>query len=168
MNSKYLFIDTSLGRSSICYFNLQDDVLIYELSDKVMNQVEDLPLLYKILVSKVGDITIDNIFVCLGPGSYTGVRTGIAFAKGLCQNNVNKIKGISIFDAFKDQNSEDFVIKAGRDKFFEEGEKGLVRVTLNNTGRKIISEFNALDMYKFFINNKNPRVIDNLNQIFPK
>ena len=39
--------------------------------------------------------------VCSGPGSFTGVRAGLAFARGLALGNTNlQITGVSAFDAY--------------------------------------------------------------------
>lgn len=57
------------------------------------------------MVSNVFDITktdfstIDSISVSIGPGSYTGIRIGIAAAKGLAQTNNLKCYGISTLEA---------------------------------------------------------------------
>ena len=43
------------------------------------------------------DITL--VGVCTGPGSFTGLRIGVAFAKSLAQSNKIPIVGISAYDA---------------------------------------------------------------------
>ena len=42
---------------------------------------------------------IDQILVNTGPGSFTGIRVGLAFAKGLASSTQIPLKGISAFDA---------------------------------------------------------------------
>lgn len=42
---------------------------------------------------------IDQTLVNTGPGSFTGIRVGLAFAKGLASSTQIPLKGISAFDA---------------------------------------------------------------------
>lgn len=58
----------------------------------------------KLLASnKVTIKNLDFVTVCIGPGSYTGTRGGLAFAKGICQfSNVIMI-GVSAFEALEYQ-----------------------------------------------------------------
>lgn len=42
--------------------------------------------------------SLDGIAVSMGPGSYTGLRIGLALAKGLCQVTGARLMGISTFD----------------------------------------------------------------------
>jgi tRNA threonylcarbamoyladenosine biosynthesis protein TsaB len=65
-----------------------------ELLSKSVNQ----------LISKLGlrikDIGL--VAVCLGPGSYTGTRGGLAFAKGLCQFPNIPLIGVSAFEVLRE------------------------------------------------------------------
>ena len=45
---------------------------------------------------------IDLVTVCLGPGSYTGTRGGLAFAKGLCQFSNIPLIGVSTFEVLRE------------------------------------------------------------------
>ncbi len=51
--------------------------------------------------SKVSLNDVKIISVCLGPGSYTGTRGGLAFAKGFCQFSDKQIVGVSAFDVLE-------------------------------------------------------------------
>ena len=44
---------------------------------------------------------IDCVSVCLGPGSFTGIRAGIAFAKAFCQFSNIKLIGLSAFEVLR-------------------------------------------------------------------
>jgi len=41
---------------------------------------------------------VRRIAVCTGPGSFTGLRIGVAFAKTLAQSSLRRIVGVSAFD----------------------------------------------------------------------
>lgn len=85
---KILSIDTS---SKICSVAImQDDNLITEqhLDDEKTHSQKLMPLIDKIL--KECNITlkdIDAIACCVGPGSFTGVRIGVATVKAFCDVN---------------------------------------------------------------------------------
>jgi tRNA threonylcarbamoyl adenosine modification protein YeaZ len=50
---------------------------------------------------------ISLVSVCLGPGSYTGTRGGVAFAKGLGQFSKVPIIGVSAFEVLKENVKSD-------------------------------------------------------------
>lgn len=54
---------------------------------------------------------ISLVAVCIGPGSFTGLRGGMAFAKGLCQFSKASLLATDAFDALKEN------IKDGTEKF---------------------------------------------------
>ena len=95
-----LGIDTSGKVASVA---LRDDsVLLGETTflTKLTHSQVILPLVNK-LVSDCGK-TIDDIdaFVCAnGPGSYTGLRIGIAAVKGICFASGKKCAGVSTLEA---------------------------------------------------------------------
>ncbi|MBN2015282.1 tRNA (adenosine(37)-N6)-threonylcarbamoyltransferase complex dimerization subunit type 1 TsaB [Candidatus Dojkabacteria bacterium] len=45
---------------------------------------------------------VDLVCVCLGPGSYTGTRGGVAFAKGYCQFRGIPLIGVSAFEVLEE------------------------------------------------------------------
>ncbi len=63
--------------------------------------LESLPALLADVLQRatctIGDITL--IGVCTGPGSFTGLRIGVAFAKTLAQVRELPIVGVSTYDA---------------------------------------------------------------------
>lgn len=62
---------------------------------------------------------ISAIGVVTGPGSFTGIRMGIAYAKGIAMGLKIPVVGISAFDLYLAQNPDAFVaIDSGRGDFF--------------------------------------------------
>lgn len=60
---------------------------------------ENTALLPQLIKEVKGQQNIDQILVSIGPGSFTGIRTGIAFAKGLSMGWDLPLKGIDSFIA---------------------------------------------------------------------
>lgn len=67
--------------------------------------------------AKWSDLTA--IGVVVGPGSFTGIRLGIAYAKGLAMGLKIPVAGINLFDLYLAQTPDAFVaIESGRGDFF--------------------------------------------------
>lgn len=83
-NKKIIAFETS---SRICGISLVDNgnCIDYIDEDKSKQHAEILPELYHTLQSRTNFILsdIDAIAVSIGPGSFTGLRIGLSFAKGL-------------------------------------------------------------------------------------
>lgn len=100
---KLLAIESSAEMLSLAVF--EDGVFELELSEKAaMRQNESLaPLVEKILREsgwKASDL--NAVAVSLGPGSFTGLRTGLAFAKGLCFATGALMIGVPTLEAWAD------------------------------------------------------------------
>ena len=62
---------------------------------------------------------ISAIGIVVGPGSFTGIRLGIAYAKGLAMGLKIPVVGISLFDLYLAATPDAFVaIDSGRGDFF--------------------------------------------------
>ncbi len=73
---------------------------------------------------------ISAIGVVTGPGSFTGIRLGIAYAKGIAMGLNIPVVGISAFDLYLAQTPDAFVaIESGRGDFFV-GANGLEPCTM--------------------------------------
>lgn len=73
---------------------------------------------------------LSAIGVVIGPGSFTGIRLGIAYAKGLAMGLNIPVVGISAFDLYLAATPDAFVaIESGRGDFFV-GAKGLEPCTM--------------------------------------
>ena len=66
---------------------------------------------------KMSDLTA--IGVIIGPGSFTGIRMGIAYAKGLAIGLNIPVVGVNLFELYLYENPDAFVaIDSGRGDFF--------------------------------------------------
>lgn len=83
--SLILNIDTATDFASIC-LSKDNDVLCYAENKEQKNHTSFLQPAIQQIMDEVGYAlqNIDAIAVTIGPGSYTGLRVGLASAKGLC------------------------------------------------------------------------------------
>lgn len=97
---KVLSIDSSTASASCAI--LEDNKLLGEVSlnDKKQHSVILMPLIDSLLKNLKLDIDdIDGFAVSSGPGSFTGLRIGIATIKGLANATNKPFIGISTLDA---------------------------------------------------------------------
>ena len=95
-----LAIESAISGGSIALFK-KDDLAYGSSGDSSVSRAEDL---LPHIVELLGDAGIsvhdlNKVAVSLGPGSYTGLRIGIATVMGLCRGLGIDYIGISIFDA---------------------------------------------------------------------
>lgn len=89
---KLIAIETSTDICSIAY--IHDGKCENIIEGKIPRQhAEKLPLFYDDLVNKTGLILseMDAIAVSIGPGSFTGLRIGLSYAKGLAYSHKKPI-----------------------------------------------------------------------------
>ena len=106
--STVLAIDTSTSRTSVALV-AGDKVLFNEFHEDPLAHGEVLPVLVaKAMKLNVG---IDLVAVGMGPGPFTGLRVGIAFAQSLALGMKVKWRGVNSLDAIAKQiNEKDFIV----------------------------------------------------------
>ena len=64
---------------------------------------------------------IKRVMVTLGPGSFSGLRTGVAFCQGICFSGERKLYGVSTLEAlecFTKESDTAVVVKARKDYWY--------------------------------------------------
>ena len=94
-----LGIDTSTSILDVAIFDESGEVLASEISDNERTHSERVMLAVDSVMAKakLKLADIDVFACCTGSGSYTGVRIGVATAKGLALATGKEVKGISSF-----------------------------------------------------------------------
>ena len=93
---KILGIDTSSNASSVAL--IEDNKLIceYTVNTKTTHSQKLMPMIENMLsISEVNIKEIDAIAICIGPGSFTGLRIGMATAKAISHVNNLPIIGVN-------------------------------------------------------------------------
>lgn len=105
--SKVLAIDTSTSRS--CVAIIEDSKVLYSgFRDGATAHGPSLPALVQEALA-VSDV--DEVVVGMGPGPFTGLRVGIAFAQSFALAREISVRGVCSLDAIAAQVSEkDFII----------------------------------------------------------
>ena len=118
-----LFVDTS--RKGISMALLQSDAtdpLYHETVDESARGETASTMLDALL--KKADATLDQItrvMVTLGPGSFSGLRTGVAFCEGLCFSGKRKLYGVSTLQALACHSDDPLaavIIRARKDYWY--------------------------------------------------
>ena len=105
--SKVLAIDTSTSRS--CVAIIEDSKVLYSgFRDGATAHGPSLPALVQEALA-ISDV--DEVVVGMGPGPFTGLRVGIAFAQSFALAREISVRGVCSLDAIAAQVSEkDFII----------------------------------------------------------
>ena len=159
-----LALDTCCGRFSIAIF--KDEQLIqHYLEDNPNQQSKELIIRIKELLelSKLSIAKLDNIILTLGPGSFTGVRIGIAAAQGIALVNNTKLIGISTMQGLAYMQNGDVitVIDAGRGHYYTQLFRNQVanseiwladskQISRLSIGYKVIGTFNEANILPSF------------------
>jgi tRNA threonylcarbamoyladenosine biosynthesis protein TsaB len=96
-----LVIDTALGLCTVAAF--EDDRLLAVRSEAMTRgHQERLGGFLREVADKAGGFaSLDRIGVTVGPGSFTGLRVGLAFAQGLGAALDRPVVGVSALDALR-------------------------------------------------------------------
>ncbi len=105
--SKVLAIDTSTSRTSVAI--VQDEKVLYSsFRDGATAHGPSLPALVQEALA-VSDV--DEVVVGMGPGPFTGLRVGIAFAQSFALAREIPVRGVCSLDAIAAQFiDKDFII----------------------------------------------------------
>ncbi len=116
----------SYGNSSVALLDGTDVIDCIEISEKRQVAAKLIPTIQSLLeANSVSGNEIKTIAVDCGPGSFTGIRIGIAAAKGLADGWQSKIIGVSVFELFPKieyENIDQIVFldaKAGGNLYYE-------------------------------------------------
>ena len=140
----FLSIETSTNICSVSLF--QDSKLKNKLEDKTREHSKILPVYAHKLLNQ---ISIDYIALSIGPGSFSGLKIGTAFSKGLANALNIPIIPISTFDGMKYNISDtvNFYI-------FIHSHRNYIFTSLYNQNNKISDSkcinINKLDDYKLY------------------
>jgi tRNA threonylcarbamoyl adenosine modification protein YeaZ len=105
--SKTLAIDTSTSRTSVAIID-GDTVVFNGFRDGATAHGPSLPALVQEALA-VSDV--DEVVVGMGPGPFTGLRVGIAFAQSFALAREIPVRGVCSLDAIAAQiNEQDFII----------------------------------------------------------
>ncbi len=104
---KILALDTSGQNCSVCIMNEEKVICDFNLSTGTTHSETLLPIIDTLCkFSKIELDDIDVLACALGPGSFTGLRIGIATLKGFCLGAEKKVVGISTLEGLAYNTSE--------------------------------------------------------------
>ena len=105
--SRVLAIDTSTSRTSVAVIQ-SDSVLFSGYKDGATAHGPSLPALVQEALA-ISDV--DEVVVGMGPGPFTGLRVGIAFAQSFALARGIPVRGVCSLDAIAAQiNDNDFIV----------------------------------------------------------
>ncbi|MBL6785022.1 MAG: tRNA (adenosine(37)-N6)-threonylcarbamoyltransferase complex dimerization subunit type 1 TsaB [Rickettsiales bacterium] len=109
-----LLVNTTSPYPEISFFYQNE---VFEFRSDVLNSHSQnlIIMLDKFLVSENLNVSdVDDVYIIVGPGSYTGIRVGISFVLGLKLASSLNVIPVTIFDAvcltFKEQDSQSLLM----------------------------------------------------------
>ncbi len=142
-----LVIDTSLNACGLGLFD--DETCLFQITEGMTRgQQERLPVmaLEAFQTTGIKPKALDIIGVTLGPGSFTGVRVGLSFAKGLAAGAGVPLKGVGTLEALGHHaelhdKSRLAVVNGGRGQIYVQRFPGELAVTLDVNMPEAIIEY---------------------------
>lgn len=138
-----IFLDTAVKGCNIALF---DDLKILAVAQEDIERghAETLLPLYQDMMERAGASAsdIENIFVTVGPGSFTGLRVGLTVARFIGFSLGRPVHGVTTFQAFSagldnEVNDRMVVVETKRSDYY---------CQMFNAGHKAISEAQSLPM----------------------
>ncbi len=97
---KILSIDTSSKICSVSILNDDDLIIEKHLDDEKTHSQKLMPLIDQVLKECLINLKdIDVLACCIGPGSFTGIRIGVATVKAFCDVNHTPIVGVNSLES---------------------------------------------------------------------
>lgn len=98
-----LILDCSAGMK---VYLINGEKVLSHIDDNQKKHTDELLLVVDNLLSQenLKSKDLDNICVCIGPGSFTGIRVAVAVAKGLATGTGAKMYVCSNFDIYSSEN----------------------------------------------------------------
>lgn len=118
-----ILIETSLDNLYMCIFDKKFNLITKVNLEKIVKKTDVFFDAFKTLLNsaKLGILDIENIYVTLGPGSFSGSRIGLTFCRTMTQlkNNINLFVAPT-YILFKSQlnNEKEIKIKANKYSIF--------------------------------------------------
>ena len=108
-----LAIDTSLTGCGVCLYDSDKDiVLAHEQSLHDTKQAEELaPMVGRVWKDR---IKIDHVAITTGPGSFTGIRIGLSFAKTFAFGIGVPVVAVQSFDVARVMHGDFYRYKVGK------------------------------------------------------
>jgi tRNA threonylcarbamoyl adenosine modification protein YeaZ len=100
---RVLAIDTSAAAASVALYDAAERLTLFAESLEMAHGHAELlaPMVARALADLEGGVqTIDRVSVCVGPGSFTGIRIGLALARAFALGLGRPVVGISTLVAF--------------------------------------------------------------------
>jgi tRNA threonylcarbamoyladenosine biosynthesis protein TsaB len=95
-----LIIDTSLATAYCAYASAENKIEISFTNTDQQKHAEWLHVSLEKIIAAINTTTIKAIACTIGPGSYTGIRIGLAAAKGLAFSWQKPLIGITVGELF--------------------------------------------------------------------
>lgn len=164
--SLLLAIETTVGPFSLALFKNKALVDSYYHQQPHYQAEQLIPSIGSLLTTNgYGYSYINTIAVSIGPGSFTGIRIGLAAAQGLSLAIGCPIIGIETLEAIAiTGKSADYVValSAGRDQFYSQSFSNINGLITAINDPQLISTANAMELAKSNI------VIANTHDSYPQ
>lgn len=150
MDNIILAIETSIKAGSLALLKNTDVIDSWAGNNNVSRSEDLIPQITHLLERNQIELRdIQKIAVSIGPGSFTGIRVGIAVAKGLAFALDCQLVGVSILEAIaftnvsqaeKAAEKKTVIVSAGRDLYFWQNFQGSIANGHGATGDQSLLE----------------------------